>query len=333
MILIELTATMNKSQVRSGSIVLFNWDGKKRNNPDSLLRTAERMHGAPAIIMERPFWTNNRRVQIRSLIDPNLTLAVKWKHLELIESLKSPTLNDSDLCFGISDHCEKEPSAIPTQHIKYFNRTTVTIYELVDSQKELHGQLHEHLLSTKQSNLFISGILVPEDELPRGCVSKNYWTQHDASARSLTEMLRYAEMWINLTSVSYQIVHTLHFFATQDTKVVDKLVESIGKQYSNTSEDHYFLCQDVRYALLVFRRMYELESHNEKVPDKMLHRIHLRITTNTSDILMDWWGTALCMYCVLYTVLTRDLLMTTITFSLIYYYFSQIYLREQSALT
>ena len=76
---------MNKSQVLSGSIVKFHWDGKARNNSDFQLELAKRMNNRLAVVMEWPFWRNERRVQIQSLSDDTLQFAVKWKYLELIQ--------------------------------------------------------------------------------------------------------------------------------------------------------------------------------------------------------------------------------------------------------
>ena len=59
------------------------------------MRRAGALDGKEVAIMETPFWRDKRRVQIQSLEDPDLTLGVKPRYLELARSHVVQSTNDS----------------------------------------------------------------------------------------------------------------------------------------------------------------------------------------------------------------------------------------------
>ena len=83
--LVQITNTMDRSEVVPGAMVKFRWNKNPQRNLE-VQRRAMALDGQLVEIMAKPFWTNGKRAQIRSPIDSNLTLGVKWKYLLMINS-------------------------------------------------------------------------------------------------------------------------------------------------------------------------------------------------------------------------------------------------------
>ena len=97
--LFNTVISMNKSDVKEGVLVRFNWNQKQQNDSD-LQRRAIGLNKQFAVIMKRPFLENKRRVSIQSIDYQSLFLGVKIKYLELLSALTLhalPTLPGSKL--------------------------------------------------------------------------------------------------------------------------------------------------------------------------------------------------------------------------------------------
>ena len=83
---IYVSLAMREEDVNPGALVKFHFSDKSRRKQknESLIRRAEALDGQIAVIMNRPFYFDKTRTRIQSLGDPDLTLAVKLKHLEFI---------------------------------------------------------------------------------------------------------------------------------------------------------------------------------------------------------------------------------------------------------
>ena len=94
---IHNSLAMRVEDANPGSLVRFHFSDRSRRKQknESLIRRAEALDGQIAMIMERPFYFDNTRTRIQSLEDPDLTLAVKLKHLEFIRA--PPTAEEIDI--------------------------------------------------------------------------------------------------------------------------------------------------------------------------------------------------------------------------------------------
>ena len=119
------------------------------------------------------------------------------------------------------------------------------------------------------------------------------WTHSDL----LIEILTDPEGWFDLETIKTLLVRTLNYFAMMENHDVERLVRAMDNLYYNKSEEHHVLCQDIRYGLLVFQKMIQLDA---KFLPNMTHnnnfRVKLRVAPNTLDLLCHWWNTALSMF-------------------------------------
>ena len=95
--IVQMTiATTRREMVKPGTKVLFRWNDCHRGeqSDEDLNRRAAALDEKIAEIMEPPTSSDGKRVQIRSLEDPEMTLGVKRKYLEFIQPLLSLRLSD-----------------------------------------------------------------------------------------------------------------------------------------------------------------------------------------------------------------------------------------------
>ena len=88
-ILLQNAVAISEEEVIPGSLVMFHWNKRPQSDPD-LERRARVLDGCIAKIMDKPLWDNQRRVQIQSLEDYNLTLGVRMRYLELVRPPPPP---------------------------------------------------------------------------------------------------------------------------------------------------------------------------------------------------------------------------------------------------
>ena len=179
------------------------------------------------------------------------------------------------------------------------NKTTATLYGLIDSQRHLHEELEQHLLETTRSDL-----------TPTFIVSMNdYWTPQDEIMTFLTSILRDPVKWFDLDEVNDLLVNIIHFLALMDKDEVDEIVVSINEAYFNKSEPHTLLCQDFVYLLLLFRRMLGHDANYRSNGTNF--QVQLRITVDTLDLAGHWWSTVLCEYAEMTFMAVRSIIYDT----------------------
>lgn len=78
---------MRKPDVLPGTLVQLRYKDqsiRKQINLEVMDR-AILLHNTPSVVMERPFWYNDKRARIQSVYNTNVTLAVKWKDLLMLQ--------------------------------------------------------------------------------------------------------------------------------------------------------------------------------------------------------------------------------------------------------
>ena len=255
-----------------------------------------------------------------------LDKGISFQNRKNRKSIKSSNETDDDI---LKQHMEQQHvlhqmksnskgMPLQRQHQTPHNRTSVTMYGLVSTQQNLHGLLHTHLLCTKKSNLFLSMVQVPDSELPQGMISHSYWTHLDEVWESLTEILSKPNKWCNVKEVKDLMIHTLNYFALwKDVEDVDMLVMLMSERYSNKSKEHHQLCQDIRYSILLFRRIAQRAEASLDSKGKQ-YETKLSITIDTLDLVGHWWIMSLCMIssCFLSVILKLSFSLKTLHFEL-----------------
>ena len=179
----------------------------------------------------------------------------------------------------------------------YHNRATITLYGLIPSQRNLHGELQQHLLSTRKSDLFISMHKIPDSQHRPGMASKTYWTEHDEILEILIGILKDPRMWLDSDYTTDLMRSCLKYFAElDDVQEVDELVTSMEEYHSRTSREHQLLCQDVGHSIILFRKMIGRDISSRS--DGRTLRVKLRNTVDTLDLAVAWWQLALSMLCI-----------------------------------
>ena len=86
LIAIYFCSAMREEDAKPRASVRFHFSDKSRRKQKSewLVRRADALDGQIAVIMKRPFYFDKTSTRIQLLKDPDLTLAVKLKHLEFI---------------------------------------------------------------------------------------------------------------------------------------------------------------------------------------------------------------------------------------------------------
>ena len=93
-IIAQCTTAITREQASPGTRVRFHYSekSKRAQTNQTIVRIADALNGKEAVIMDIPFWRNERRVQIQSVENPDVILAVKPYDLELID----PTMADGE---------------------------------------------------------------------------------------------------------------------------------------------------------------------------------------------------------------------------------------------
>ena len=204
-------------------------------------------------------------------------------------------LNPENLGFITSGNESNEDVLKQEQkELKADNRTTVTLYGLIASQRSLHKELQHHLLSTRNPDLFISMIKVSASPHRPQITTKTYWTHHNRLLGSLTEILTSPQQWFDVEKIKEMMRDVFKYFALwTDQEKVNNMMSWMDERYWNKSDHHRELCQDVRYSILVFRKVHQrvLNAQN----DGTTFHVKLRITVDTMDLVIHWWQIPLSM--------------------------------------
>lgn len=81
----HLNQALEEEDVIPGTLVKFQWTDKswRAQINEEIIRRAKALDGRICVIMERALYFDETRIRIQSVDDPELTLAVKLKHLEI----------------------------------------------------------------------------------------------------------------------------------------------------------------------------------------------------------------------------------------------------------
>ena len=93
-IIVQCTTAITREQASPGARVRFHYSekSKRAQTNQTIAHKANALNGKEAVIMDIPFWRNERRVQIQSVENPDIILAVKPYDLELLD----PTMADGE---------------------------------------------------------------------------------------------------------------------------------------------------------------------------------------------------------------------------------------------